>query len=874
MSNLRKVPRKTAVFYGVLTILVLVVAGLAAISVYGTPSSSASSVTRTATVTRGTIQSSVSASGNISSASSENASFSTSGTLTSLRVQVGSKVKAGQVLATIDSAQAAANLASAKASLASARSALASAQAGGTASQRAQNAASVTSASTQLETARQTLTTDIAAVATAESQLAADRRLQCLATGSSNSTSNGTSSSSTQSSTSTSTQPATRTTGSAASSAPSATTGSANSSTPRSATLTGTVTPGGATTSYWFQYGTSAGYGSRTATRSAGAGTAAVSVTVTVSNLKEATTYLYRLVVKNAHGTRYGSPQVVTTATSACTTDERTIASAKQTVAGQRSTISQLEQSLASAQATVAAAVDPASVASAQAQVQQDEITVASDQKALAATTLRAPISGTVTAVNNSVGDTVGSSGNSSNAASAASSGSGGNGVGGTGGATSSSSSSSSSSGVVQIQNLKALDVVVGFPEADATKIAVGQPATVTLAALPNTEAEGKVVAVAPTATVVSNVVTYNVTIALTNPPDDVKVGMTADASVFVATRSNVLELPSAAITTLGSTSTVTLLEDGKRTTKTITTGLVGASTTEIVSGLTAGEVVVEPTVTVSASTGATGSTTGGFGGGGFGGGFGGGGLRTVSTATPLLAPARAAPADHPVIDLRSVSKTYAMGDIAVEALKRVSLTVERGDFVAIMGASGSGKSTLMNIIGCLDVPSRGHYWLDGVDVRELDDTQLALVRSRKIGFIFQSFNLVARTSALANVELPLVYAGVPGKERRARATASLERVGLGDRLAHMPNELSGGQQQRVAVARALVTNPALVLADEPTGNLDSASSLEVLEVFREVNDEGRTVALITHENDVAAYARRVVRLRDGQIVEDVRSGQ
>ena len=217
---------------------------------------------------------------------------------------------------------------------------------------------------------------------------------------------------------------------------------------------------------------------------------------------------------------------------------------------------------------------------------------------------------------------------------------------------------------------------------------------------------------------------------------------------------------------------------------------------------------------------------------------------------------------------MREIVKTYAIGDIEVHALRGVSLTVERGDFVAIMGASGSGKSTLMNIIGCLDVPGRGWYWLDGVDVRQLDERALS-VRSRKIGFIFQSFNLIARTSALANVELPLAYMGVGSRERRERAEAALESVGLGDRARHVPSELSGGQQQRVAVARALATNPALILADEPTGNLDSVASAEVMDIFSSVHRAGRTVVVITHEEDVAKRARRVVRLRDGQIVSD-----
>jgi putative ABC transport system ATP-binding protein len=225
----------------------------------------------------------------------------------------------------------------------------------------------------------------------------------------------------------------------------------------------------------------------------------------------------------------------------------------------------------------------------------------------------------------------------------------------------------------------------------------------------------------------------------------------------------------------------------------------------------------------------------------------------------------------HPVIELRNVVKTYQMGSVEVPALRGISLTVERGDFVAIMGPSGSGKSTMMNIIGCLDVPTRGRYRLDGVDVRRLDERSLARIRNRKIGFVFQSFNLIPRTSALANVELPLAYAGIPPRDRGVLAMSALERVGLGDRMDHMPNEMSGGQQQRCAVARALATNPALILADEPTGNLDTASSAEVLQVFSALNAEGRTVVLITHEDEIAAYTKRLVHLRDGHVVADDR---
>lgn len=222
-----------------------------------------------------------------------------------------------------------------------------------------------------------------------------------------------------------------------------------------------------------------------------------------------------------------------------------------------------------------------------------------------------------------------------------------------------------------------------------------------------------------------------------------------------------------------------------------------------------------------------------------------------------------------PVIDLRDVRKTYRMGEVSVHALRGINLRVLRGEYVAVVGASGSGKSTLMNIIGCLDVPTGGSYRLAGGDVRGIDEDTLANVRNRDIGFVFQSFNLIPRTRALANVELPLAYAGVPRPERRRRALAALLQVGLGQRVDHLPSELSGGQQQRVAIARALVTNPAMILADEPTGNLDSVSSAEVMTIFDRLRSQGRTIILITHEEEVAAHAHRVIRIRDGEIVHD-----
>jgi putative ABC transport system ATP-binding protein len=221
------------------------------------------------------------------------------------------------------------------------------------------------------------------------------------------------------------------------------------------------------------------------------------------------------------------------------------------------------------------------------------------------------------------------------------------------------------------------------------------------------------------------------------------------------------------------------------------------------------------------------------------------------------------------VIALDQVGKTYRSGTLQVDALRGIDLRIDRGEYVAIMGPSGSGKSTLMHIIGCLDKPSGGRYRLSGEDVGTMDETSLADVRNRRIGFVFQQFNLLPSLTAERNVELPLLYAGIARDERRRRALESLDRVGLADRVKHRPNELSGGQQQRVAVARALVGNPAMILADEPTGNLDSTSTADVLALLDELRAAGRTVVLITHEPDVAAHARRIIRLRDGAIIDD-----
>ena len=418
-----------------------------------------------------------------------------------------------------------------------------------------------------------------------------------------------------------------------ASAKPTVVTGSASGALTESLTLSGSVNPNGSDAKYWFEYGTTTAYGRKTALLDAGSGTDAVQASATLTGLKPDTSYLFRLMARSAFGTSAGLSEVASTAATSRTGDEQAITTDEQTLQHQEATVETAKESLAETEATIASSETPSAATIAQdtAAVSQDETTVATDRQTLAETTLTSPISGVVTAVNGSIGEAVSGTGSTiSTGASTASSSSSASTT--LGGSASSSSGSSSSSGLVTIDSLGQLEIVSGFAEADATKIAVGQPATITFPALPETEVAGKVVAVSNTSTVVSNVVTYNETIALVNPPADVKDGMTADVSVIDQTASNTLELPSAAITTTGTRSTVELLQNGKTTVTPIVTGLVGNSSTQIVSGLSAGDVVVEPTVTITAAstagTAATGLTGlgggGGFGGGGFGGGGGG----------------------------------------------------------------------------------------------------------------------------------------------------------------------------------------------------------------------------------------------------------
>lgn len=238
--------------------------------------------------------------------------------------------------------------------------------------------------------------------------------------------------------------------------------------------------------------------------------------------------------------------------------------------------------------------------------------------------------------------------------------------------------------------------------------------------------------------------------------------------------------------------------------------------------------------------------------------------------STPAADRAFHAPGDL-VIDIRDVTKLYKMGEEIVYALRGVTMKIQRNEYLAVMGPSGSGKSTLMNMLGCLDTPTAGHYEFAGEDVAEMTDDELADIRNREIGFVFQSFNLLPRSDALHNVELPLIYAGMPSSQRREQAEEALVSVGLGDRMHHRPNELSGGQRQRVAIARALVNRPSIILADEPTGALDTKTGVEIMELFEDLYDQGNTIIMVTHEEDVARHARRIVRLRDGLIEADER---
>ena len=544
--------------------------------------------------------------------------------------------------------------------------------------------------------------------------------------------------------------------------------------------------------------------------------------------------------------------------------------------------VAQAKAALATAEDTQASAAPGTTAAtSAAAAVDSAELTLKSAEQSLTDTELRAPAPATVAAIAGSVGETVSATSTSTSGSASSSSATPSTGAASSSAAGSTSTSTTtSSSGFITLAQLHLLKMDVSVSEADVGKVKVGQPATVTVDAVSGLKLSGHVSAIgllssasSSTSSSSSTAVSYPVTIALDQGSTDARAGMSASADIVVAQVSG-LTVPTQAVTR----STVTLIQNGKQVTTSVQTGVVGDSTTQIVSGVKAGDQVYVQSPSAAAGAAATGSSAAstqqrtGLGGGG--GGLGGGRRRLRRRRCPAWRRRRGRgpgmSAHRPVIDVCDVSKTYQVAaDIVVRALDHVSLRIERGESVAIMGSSGSGKSTLMHILGCLDAPTSGTYRLDGQVVGDIPEDELADLRNRRIGFVFQSFNLIPRTTALANVELPLAYAGVPRPRRRQAALDALDAVGMADRVGHVPSELSGGQQQRVAVARALVTNPSLILADEPTGNLDSRSTDEVLAVFERLNGEGRTVVLITHEEDVAERARRVIRLGDGHIVED-----
>jgi putative ABC transport system ATP-binding protein len=379
-----------------------------------------------------------------------------------------------------------------------------------------------------------------------------------------------------------------------------------------------------------------------------------------------------------------------------------------------------------------------------------------------------------------------------------------------------------------------------------------------------------------------SNVTTFPVVVNVTGNPTGLFAGSSADVSIIVKQLNDVTEVPTGAISygTNGQATVTQVTSGGAHVVRDVTVGAAQSGETQITGGVTAGDKVLEREVTFKAPGGGTGSIFGGAGGpgartggggfgrfGGGGGGSGGGGFGGAAPSSNSGGVTVTPPV--PVIDLERVTKVYRTGSISVAALRGVSLSILGGEYVAVIGPSGSGKSTLMHILGCLDIPTSGGYHLAGEDVSHMSETALAEVRNRSIGFVFQQFNLLSSMTAWQNVELPLVYAGVPRGERKERAMAALGRVGLTGRVNHRPGELSGGQQQRVAVARALVTEPDLILADEPTGNLDSKSAADVMRLMGELHDAGRTLVLITHDAEVASAAGRVVGIRDGLLTEN-----
>ena len=475
--------------------------------------------------------------------------------------------------------------------------------------------------------------------------------------------------------------------------------------------------------------------------------------------------------------------------------------------------------------------------------VQVAQVNVDTAQRNLDAATIRAPVDGVVSAVNITVGSTASNGSGSSSGAS--------------------TSSASSTTHAVSLLTPGSYVVTGAVSDAQVGQVAIGQAARVTPAG--STQAlTGKVSAIAAVATVTSGVASFPVTVTIDGSNPSLHAGTSAAVSIIINQATQVLTVPTSAVR---NGSSVQVLVNGKAETRAITIGASDSLRTQVMSGLNEGDEVITATVssTVPTTNSSANPLTGGGGGrGNFGGG--GGGRGPGGRLSAIDDTIRRDGAE--LIRLDSVTKVYGQGDAEVRAVDGVSLGINTGEFTAIMGPSGSGKSTLMHILGCLDTPTRGRYHFAGEDVSRMTESQLARVRNRRIGFVFQQFHLLPSMSAWRNVELPLLYRSAT--DRRAAAMAALEQVGLGDRVHHKPTELSGGQQQRVAIARALVTDPDLILADEPTGNLDSTSSREVLAILQGLNAAGRTVIIITHDPEVGNVPSRVVAMSDGRIREPV----
>ena len=466
------------------------------------------------------------------------------------------------------------------------------------------------------------------------------------------------------------------------------------------------------------------------------------------------------------------------------------------------------------------------------------ELSVEDTQKQMDDYTITAPISGTIISKDVKVGDTVGTS-------------------------------TATADTMCVIYDMSYLEMTLNVDELDILNIKEGQKATITADAVSGQTFEGVVTSISKAGTTTGGTTTYPVTIRI-DEMGDLLPGMNATAEIVTESADNVLSVPNAAITrgnyvlvTKDSPSAANADDsmtapDGYVYVK-VETGVSDDDYIAITSGLTAEDTVAYDS-SYSTTTLAGGDVQLVMDGGDMGGGPGGASWRWRPGRWPVMSA---------LIEFDNVCKYYQMGDTTVKAADHISMKINKGEFVAIVGQSGSGKSTCMNIIGCLDVPTAGTYRLNGRDVGKMNKDELAEIRNEMLGFIFQQYNLLPKLSLLENVEVPLVYAGVPPAERKRRATASLERVGLGDKLKNKPNQLSGGQQQRVSIARALAGNPAVILADEPTGALDSHTGREVLGMLQELHRQGNTVVLITHDNSIAVQAQRIIRLEDGRVVYD-----